>query len=415
MKVFMNHSQPSSVLLKFLSLLLFYIVVVLAISSTNFWKDEGRYVMFATNLSQGYYSPLDKINLWNGPGYPIILLPFILLKLPWLAAKLLNPLFLFMAVLYFYYTLRLYMQERPALFFSYLLGIYPPFFRHIHQLITETFSIFLVCGFLFHFCKLHHDDRKSWFHLLAASFYLGYLALTKIFFGYVILSGLLLFLSWYFWKKRNALKKTALVYTFAIFFCLPYLLYTYTLTGKIFYWGNSGGLSLYWMSTPYQNELGDWLDTKEGPIKPQSFEKHLKFFNKLETLSSIQKDDELKKQAINNIIHNPGKYFKNWMANVGRLFFSYPYSYVSQELSTYLYMIPNMFLVVFCVLCIYPGYIGRKLIPYEIYVLLIFGCISFIGSSLVSAYSRQFTLLVPIFTLWIIFILTQIVKVEIRQ
>lgn len=415
MRQFMNYSRTSSsVLLKFFPLLLLYIVIVLLCYSRDFWGDEVRYVMFATNLSHGHYSPLNKINLWNGPGYPIILLPFVLLKLPWLTAKLLNPLFLFLAILYFYYTLLIYMRERTALFSSYLLGLYPPFFRYIHQLLTETVSIFLVCGFLFHFCKLHHDNKNSRFHLLAASFYLGYLALTRIFFGYVILSGLVIFLSWYLWKKKDTLKKTALVYTFAMLLCLPYLFYTYTLTGKIFYWGNSGGLSLYWISTPYENELGDWVDFKDVYENPQ-FKNHLKLFQKLEALPPIQMDDELKKQAINNIIHNPLKYFKNWAANVGRMLFNFPYTYTYQKLTTYLYLIPDMFLVVFCVLCLYPSFFGRRLIPYEIYAVILFGLISFGGSSLLSAYNRQLVYITPIFLLWILFSLTHIVKVEIRH
>jgi hypothetical protein len=409
--------------IKFLPLLLLYIFAVSIAFSINykggegFSGDEGRYVTYADNLFHGFYSPRDEVNLWNGPGYPIVLLPLVpfkLLHMPAFPPRLLNALFLFMAILYFYYTLRLYIHERRALFFSYLLGIYPPFFGTIHNILTEHLAIFLVCGFLFHFCKLHHDNRNSWIQLLIASFYLGYLALTKIFFGYVILTGLLVFLSLFLWKKKDTLKKTFLVYFFALLFCVPYLLYTYSLTGRIFYWGNSGGLSLYWMSTPYQGELGDWRGHGESE-NLQSIEKHRDFFNKLTKLNAIQKDDELKKQAIQNIINHPLKYFKNWMANVGRLLFNYPYSYSPQNLRTYFYIIPNMFLVVFCVLCIYFTYLARGLIPSEIYFLLLFGLISFGGSSLLSSYNRQFLPLVPVFSLWIIFTLMRVVKIEIRQ
>ena len=138
--------------LKLLPLLFYYSIVVLILYSNNFWGDESRYVMYANNLLNGHFSPLDDVYLWTGPGYPIILVPFIFFKLPWLTAKLLNALFLFMAILYFYSALRLYIEERPALFFSYLLGLYYPFLRHIHQLLTEQLAVFLVCGFLFHFC-----------------------------------------------------------------------------------------------------------------------------------------------------------------------------------------------------------------------------------------------------------------------
>ena len=401
--------------LKFIPLLVFYIIIVLAASTDTFWGDEGRYVMFATNLSHGFYSPSDNIYLWNGPGYPLVLLPFLVAKLPWLAAKLFNALFLFGAVLYFYDTLRLYVTDKHALVFAYIFGSYPPFMKQIHLLLTETLVIFLVCGFLFHFCKYFKDNMTSWIQLLISSFYLGYLALTKIFFGYVILSGLLLFLFLYIWLRKDVFKKTFLVYLFALICCLPYLFYTYTLTGKIFYWGNSGGLSLYWMSTPYEKELGDWIWTENVYSNPELLQRHGEFYSTLESLSSIQRDEELKKQAIQNIINHPFKYFKNWLANVGRLLFNYPYSYNSQKLSTYFYLIPNMFLVVAFVFCLYPAYIGRKLIPYEVYALFVFCMISFTGSTIVSAYNRQFQSLMPVFLLWISFILVRIVRVEIRQ
>ncbi len=209
--------------MKFLPLLLIYVFIVITASSGNFQGDEGRYVMFATNLSNGYYSPLDQVYLWNGPGYPIVLLPFLMLGLPWMTAKLLNCLFLFMAIIYFYHTLRFYLQERSAILFAYILGLYYPLWRYIHMLLTEQLALFLVCGFLFHFCKLHKNKKINWIHILSASFYIGFLALTKIFFGYVILIGVVISLVLYIVIKSSLLKKTFLVYLLALLFCLPYL------------------------------------------------------------------------------------------------------------------------------------------------------------------------------------------------
>jgi hypothetical protein len=391
---------------KFIPLLLLYVIVVMLASTNVFEGDEGRYVMFADNLIHGHYSPQGKIYLWNGPGYPIVLMPFIFLNLPLVTAKLLNALFLFMAILYFYSALRFYMEKRPALFFSYLLGIYYPFLRHIHQLLSEQLAIFLICGFLFHFCKLHYDNKNSWTQILIASFYLGYFAVTKVLFGYVILAGLLLYLSLYLWQKRNVFKKTFLVYLFAIICCLPYLLYTYSLTGRIFYWGNSGGIALYLMSTTYEDGYGDWNVLK----------KHRReIYKGFENLSNDDIDEEFKRRAIYNIIHYPTKYLKNWIANIGRLLFNYPLSYDTQKLRSYFYFIPNMFLLVIAVLCIYPTYVGRKIVPFEIYALLLFGLISFIGSSFVFVLNRQFWPLVPIFMFWMSFTLARIMKIQILQ
>lgn len=400
---------------RFLPLLVFYIIIVLITSTEVFKGDEVSYVGFANNLTHGYYSPRDDIGLWHGPGYPFILFPFALFNLPWIIAKLLNPIFLFIAICYFFNTLRIYIAEKPAFYFSYLLGVYLPFLRYLHWLTTETLALCLICGFLFHFCKLHQRGRTSWLHLVLSSVYLGYLALTKVFFGYVILTGVLFFLVLYLYKRKDILKRTLLVYSLALFCCLPYLFYTYSLTGKVFYWSNAGGNSLYWMTSTYDDELGDWHPPDRLREYPSLYERHKKLFSELEGLSSVERDDELKRRAFNNIAHNPAKFLKNWTANIGRLLFSYPYSYTPQKLSTYFYMAPNIFLVALSILLIYPAYIGRRLIPYEIFALLVFSLISFGGSSFLVAYPRHFTLLVPVFSLWIIFILMRILKLDINR
>ena len=401
--------------LRFSPLLLLYICLIVSIASGTFIEDdEDRYAMFATNLSHGFYSPKEEVILWNGPGYPIVLLPFVLLELPWPAAKYINALFLFLAIVYFYHTLRLYISHREALCFSYLLGIYPPFMRHLHLLFTETFVFLLICGFVYHFARTHQDYRNSRAHLAIASVYLGYLALTKIFYGYVILSGLVLFLVLYLWKRTPLFKKTFLVYVFGLLLCAPYLIYTYSLTGRIFYWGNAGGISLYWMSSPYPNDLGDWHPVSHVYEKPELAVNHRPFFDQVLKLPNIERDDAFKKRAVQNILQHPAKFAKNWIANVGRILFSYPFSYTPQKLSTYFYMLPNTFLVVFLVLSIYPAYRRRSSVPYEIRALLAFATISFAGTSLLSAYNRLFQPLVPIVALWVIFIFLRLLKVELQ-
>lgn len=400
---------------KFLPLLLLYLLLVIMFSSTTFQGDESGYVSYATRLLQGYQSPDGEIKLWWGIGYPIVLTPFIFLKLPWLAAKLLNAFFLFGAIIYFYKTLSLYIEKKYATIFTLFLGLYPPLIREIHLLLTESLVFFLVCGFTFHFCRSYREYGNSWFHLLAASVYLGYLALTKVFFGYVILAGLLSFLVLFIWRRTDRVMKTTCIYLMALIWCIPYLLYTYSLTGKVFYWGTSGGMSLYWMSTSYNtNEYGSWFSPKDVKEIPE-LTPHRDFFDKITGFSEVAMDDAFKKQAIENITHYPVKYFVNWIANIGRLLFSYPFSYTSQKLSTYFYILPNMFIVVSFILSVYPAILRRRTVPYEIYALLFFILITFGGTSLLSAYDRQFRPLVPVLLLWLSFVYLRILKIEVRS
>jgi len=390
-----------------------YLLVILLISDNRLVNDELRYWMFAENMSHGYYSPRPVISLWNGPGYPLVLLPFVFLKLPHLYARLLNAFFLFGAVLYFYKTVKLYSAKRPAFYFSCLFGLFPPFFGHLHLLLTETIVLFLVCGYIFHFCKSSQLIKGGTGQWLLAGFYLGYLALTKIFFGYVLLVGGIVSLLIYFWKRRPLFKRTILIYALSMIICLPYLFYTYRLTNKIFYWGDSGGLSLYAMSSPYLEELGDWFDQEKIEKNMTWANHHKNYFEELSRLPSIQQDELLKKKAVQNIIEHPKKFMINWASNIGRLLFNYPYSYTPQKLSTFAYLIPNMFLVVLMVFSIYPTYRARSVIPGEIYLLLVFALIAFGWSSLVSAYARQFLPLIPIIGLWIFWVWSKVMRIEI--
>ena len=146
----------------------------------------------------------------------------------------------------------------------------------------------------------------------------------------------------YLWKKREEFKKTTLIYFLALIWCLPHLWQTYCVGhGQIFYWGSSGGNNLYWMSTPYENEWGDWFSEAEVQVRPELAQHRVVFDRILKDLSKIEQDRELRKQAIYSITHYPAKYFANWMANIGRLLFSYPFSHTQHKLTTFFYIIPN--------------------------------------------------------------------------
>src|SRR5262249_27283060 len=274
-------SPKVKTLIRFLPLLLLYVTIVLLDRRQAFFGDEGGYLRFATNLTHGYYSPPGEVDLWWGPGYPIILVPFVLLKAPWVIIKLLNAFLLFFTVVYFYETIKLYTSSKYLLLFAYLFGLYLPFLRLLGYMLTETIAVFLISAITYHFCKSGELGSPAKKHQILAGFLLGYLALTKVFFGYAILTGLIIAGLVYLLKRSKVLRKAIVVCGIALAICLPYLLYTYSLTGKIFYWGNSGGLQLYSMSTPYQGEYGDWLFIEHVKPNKVSAEHHLAFLQEL--------------------------------------------------------------------------------------------------------------------------------------
>src|SRR5215470_222487 len=355
---------------KFLPLLAFYLAIVLVCAKDGFRGDEDRYVKFASNLTQGYYA--DPVYfLWNGPGYPLLLAAFMTLGGSWLLVKLLNAFFLFGGLLFFYRTLSFYLGELPATCLTFLLGLYPPILQESPQLLTEPLAFFLVCAFSFYYCRLCQQS-EGWVSMFLAAVCLGWLTLTKFFFGYVLLASLLYFLLLFLWRRRHQDRRSWQTFLFALILCMPYLLYTYSLTGQVFYWGNTGGTVAYWISTPYKEEFGDYNGVP-GQIRQtkEVIENHGAYFERLAHLPPIEWDRELKRRALQNIKENPVKFVRNWLANVGRLLFSYPFSYTPQKLSTFVYLIPNMFLVVLFVLLMPAAWMGRSAIPYELKSLLV--------------------------------------------
>ncbi len=405
-----------------LPLLCVYIALVLVAAPDGLARDdEGRYAQYAENLSHGFYSPEGRTDLWFGPGYPATLVPFVALDLPWLTARLLNAALLYAAMLVFYDTLRLYTTDRYALAGAYLLGLYPPFLVAVYRLYSEMLALLLVMGMIYYVCRAFRPRPASMVvYPVLAGLCLAALALTKVFFGFAILAGLVVFGVLYAATRRPASRVGLLMCAVALVACAPYLAYTYHLTHQIYYWGNSGGMSLYWMSSPYPDDLGDWHSKTDFNSDAYTdgghalAVNHRAFFTEVTAMTDVERDLAFRRQGIRNIMHHPAKYVKNWLANVGRLLFNYPYSYTVQKLSTYAYILPNLFLLAAAAFSLYPTWVARRRIPPEIALLLGFGLLTFGGSSLLSAYGRQFYPIVPILMVWIVYVWTNLARIELR-
>ncbi|SDD92762.1 hypothetical protein SAMN05421636_102344 [Pricia antarctica] len=404
-------------------LALYWMLIVLYDSSLK--GDEFRYLRYANNLIQGFYTDPNNPDLSNGPGYPLILLPFVALKIPLLVPKLLNGIFIFIGVFYFHKTLQFYTKQKYALIFACIIGLYPPFLRWMIYLYSESFSFMLMSVFIFHFCYLFQRNKQKWKSCILASFFLGFLVLTKvIFFHVVVLSAVLLFIL-FLSKIRKSATWASLVLIGAFVFILPYIAYAYSVTGKLFYLGTRGGEILYHRSTPFENESGNWFSSNS--ILGQEIENdhsedvyqnlsnlrtnHREFYLQLESLSNMERDSAFKAKAFQNMKEYPLKYCKNTLANVGRFIFNYPISYRSQNLNAYGYIIPNMFIVVLFIVILYPALLSIKKIPFELKAILVFAIIYGFGMILLGGKGRYFTMMVPALALFLAYGYTNILKI----
>lgn len=402
-----------SIYLKLIPFLVLYTALCIALSQNIQVGDEDRYLEFARNLIKGHYSPpYPEINLWNGPGYPIVIAPFLLLKLPLIAIRLLNGLFLYFSLIISYKTFVTYSSQKNALLFTLLLGLYFPIFEMLPMILTESLAWFLISLICYLFTKNFRHKYVIWKLIVLTAFAIAYLVMTKVIFGYVVMimffvsAGLLLVPGF-----RIAAKKAVLIFSISFLFCLPWLIYTYSLTDKLFYWTNSASMSLYSMSTPFEKELGDWRSFDELNADPD----HKAFIDSILKLNNIQKDEAFNSAAIRNIKNNPQKFFSNWLANVGRLLFSYPYSDTPQTIKSYFTIVPNLF-IIFCILLSFiAGITNYKKIPFELFLLLLFILIYLFGSSLVSSYRRMFYITMPFWFYFFSYIINNIISIRIKR
>src|SRR5680860_388801 len=192
-----NSYTGQEILKKIWPLLIIHILLILFLQTPELQGDEARYIYYGQNLAEGFYAETPNPGLWCGPGYPLVLSPFFIFSIPLYFAKLLNAFFIFTALFYFYKAvISLNIGNTTALISTYILGLYPPLAKWSFLLYTEPLAFMLICIFLYLAIKIlssPHPSRSDW---LIGSFTLGYLALTKVIFGHVIMVSLILSLVW---------------------------------------------------------------------------------------------------------------------------------------------------------------------------------------------------------------------------
>ena len=367
--------------------------------------DEPRYLEYAQNLLNGYFSSKGRVDLWSGPGYPLFLAPFIKIGFDVNGLRLLNAFLQYISIVFLFKTLKNWVSIKYAFGFTLFWGFYFIAYKEMLYVYTETLTSLLVILVTF---KI--SNAKKTIDYIFIGFLLGFLALVKLIFGYVILICCVLFTFIYLINKSKIYAKYTLIFIAAIITTLPYLFYTYTLTGKVFYWGNSGGMSLYWMSTPIETEYGDWNDSTFSaycnydttmPCNAIYFAKgHQMDYDSIYKLNGVARDDAFKYKAIQNIKNYPIKYAKNIFSNLGRLFFGIPNSYNFIRFQHLWRIIPNTFVFCMFLISIVLGIRKFNKIHSVFYFLLTF-LFTYLGLTLlVSAQQRQLYVILPIILLW---------------
>ena len=401
-------------LLKFIPLFLLYLLVVFLFSRDILQADEKRYYDFAENIVNGFYTDPDDPNLMNGPGYPVFLAFFLALDLPLLIPKLVNALLAFLSIVLVYKSLLFFVPKRIATIYSFALGLYIPMIMWIGVLFSDILSLFLISGFMYTVLRCFRKAQLKFVNLLIPALFLGYLILTKVFFAMVVFAAVAGAIICFFFTRNNKVLKFAAILTLGYLIASPYLLYTYSMTGRYFYWSSNGGEQMYWMSSHQDNEYGNWIESTlvlERKIEHMHPD-HEELYDYAYTKPWVERNDIFMKEAKKNIRANPGGYVYNVIANSIRLMAGGPRSYLNQSLHPYFFLFINLGLLVPVLLSLIPAWMNKNLIPFEIFGLIGFILIYLGGSVLIAAVQRYLLVTLPILILWIAFINTHFIQLS---
>jgi hypothetical protein len=305
---------------------LYVVICAVAQPGTDPVRDEPDLLAAAARLLDGQLVPSGPVvdpraYLWHGPGLLTVLAPLVALDLPLPAIRFVEPVLLGCAALLFHRLLRLRLGSRPALGWTYAFGLYVPFFAVVPQVHKEPLSILLVVAGMLALTRALDSGR--WLPVVGAGLALGGLTMVRLEYGWVTFALLAVAMVYAARRRSASARRLVAVAAVAVVVCVPWLAYTYHLTGHPLYWGSSSGLSLFWMSPTLPGETGQWHEPSEVARDP-ALAAYRPLFRRLQGLDPISSDRWLRRRAIANIRARPGQYGRNLVANASRLVSSAP-------------------------------------------------------------------------------------------
>lgn len=369
--------------------------------------DEVPLLAATHRLLHGSYALVGTMDsskfLWHGPGLPALLAPLVALDVPLIALRLTSPLLMFAAVLMFYRLLRLRLSPRGALIGAYALALYVPAYYVLGTLDKDPLALLLSVVSLDATARYVLSGRRR--QALLAGLSLGALAMTRLEYGLVITLTLGAGLGWWLvarlrHRPTRVARRWTLVCALGLLACVPWLTYTYSLTHHFFYWGNSGGISLYWMSSPDPSQLGSWHASHSVFADP-ALAGYRPFFHHLATLGPVRADLELRHIALVQAVGHPAKYALNLLANLSRMFFGFPFSFALSAAATAGLILINGTLIAGLVASARPLLRARRRLPPETIPLVLFASLGFVVHVFPSAEPRMLIPLLPV-AIWLI-------------
>lgn len=412
-------------------ILIIFLLDVFILGKNEPLSDGIRYWKTADDILDGFKATpiLEGYLLANGPLYPLLLAFFKGLGFSVKACIFLNAFFLYFGFTFFFKTITQFVSFTKGIIATYVLVFIDPFlFYWGAKLYSEPLAILWVCLLLYYSLQLFKNPKSNTIFKVAVL--LTFLILTRVIFAYVTVVFLVIGLTGMIFFKQEFYKKLSKLGILSLLFCLPYLIFTYSITNKVFYWSSNGGLLLYWTASPHESDMGEWntfkINHDHFAARYNSFSgldslylrnvndiiidkinsNHLDFAKSLEGKNILESDDALKLKAIENIKDHPLKFIKNWTLNTGRFLVGIPHAMYHKPPFSPLFTLLNTtksafllcFLLISIILFLRGSVIGN---PFLFWVLLLL-VVYLGGQSILAVQSQRF--LLPIYPLIIFFI-----------
>ncbi len=238
--------------------------------------------------------------------------------------------------------------------------------------------IFLMGGFLFHFCAWNLARGRAHLHRLAASLFLCACAATRIEFLCLLLPFLFLSVSGWAFTRAAVFRKGVQVAGAALVIGLPWQAFAFAGPGD-----ESPARNFYTLTLPEVDWLGDAVPLEMASVRPEIFPSESGFLSRLAAHSGdggmgleLEREVALWREGWRNVKAHPGKFVRNWRANCNRMAFDFPYSRIagrpaarmagrSAAIGTGNRALVTSALLLLSTLCLYPWWRARKSLPGE--------------------------------------------------
>jgi hypothetical protein len=333
---------------------LVFLLLVGAYSTVSYvlWQpdlagDEGGYLKYAEALLNDQYwsDPGGGKYMWWGPGLPLLLAPFKAIGAPLIVLRFIfGPILLAGANMVVWSALDVDCPPRTATLGALAFSCYLPFSLSLGSFGSEPATVlFISSGLLMWLLARRESGLK---YAVGAGVALGLAAVTRVEFGYVVMSAVVVSGAASLFRPTgsNAQKALAASLT-ALAVASPWLIYTHHVTGKVGYWGVSGGLSLYWTASAEPPEVGSWIDTAHA-LQDVRLKRSWPDILGAVTRTPAEADSYFQRKAISAAIDDPLRYARNLSLNSVRMVLNYPYSFKPFSPRALGYAIPNLLLLI---------------------------------------------------------------------